>query len=638
MDPLTAGMSLAQLVMSGWGQINSANQNQWNDQYLTNLLNKIVATQAYAGGRMQEQMPSVLDPSRQMVQGNQEWLMDPQYGLLTSTGENIRNQIGQFSGPNNQYNNTDPNNPAGAMYFDPRINYTAGGIGALTDPSMNPMLAGMQGNIANILGGTNPYQGYMGSMLDRAGDIGQGIGPGMLARGAQGENLVNSGGQTNFNATLGDRFNDQLRYGGMTGNLQGIFDTAAQGAGYQGYMPGTGAGMDSAVGQVGTGGYTPGLDALRGEAFGVLGGGGQTPVGATGQGLALQQLLNQGRTDETDYMSQLGSDLAGREPLMSMDEARSQAMNSAATMSQQEQAALQREALSRGGAAITAGNRMKGFEGITDRALRRESDMLSQASQQQQALGLQERGMGFDALGQSRALASARENQYGGLLGQLEGTATNRYGIGSNLASSAEQIAAQRYGTGLSGISSMDNTAQNRLFSALGLQRGIESDALARELGFGNLAMQGEQSQLARMGLGNEMLTGYTGNQLGGMNAMNGLQSTGQGWENLGLTQGLNSANFQKQGLNDIYSQYMGNLQNNNARMTGNNTSLNDLYGRMLGLGGLGTDMQKAGLQQQGNLMQGWQNMFSQAGAASPGGGAEMNNPYQSSPVPKPTP
>lgn len=575
-----AGAIIGGLLGLGGGifdWFSNKGQADWRANFAREQLDRLNRTQEYAAQRISENFPWLMDRSRQAVEGAQDWLYNPEYGLSFGAGEAARNYLGTIQGDQSIYNRYDPTDPRTAFFQDPRIT-------AYQEQVQNALGGGAaQQDIVNqILGGGYGGRWYSGIGLDRAGDIAQGIGPGQGIRRDVGEKLVGGTGYT-------QRQND-------------MWDTIAQAAGYQGYLPATQQAQENALQMALGGGYTPGIERLGSTGYNVLGGGGQTPVGAAGQAAALNEILGRGRTDLTDYMSGVSGDLAGREALLAPEEALSFARDAAARQARAKQAQLQRTALARGGAALSAGNRLEAFKGITDDALANEAALLQSTLQNQQALQLQQRGLGFEGLRGAQSAETAREGTYGDLLSRLEGTATQRFGIGGNLASEAEQIAAGRYGTGLSGVGNMENLAQQRLMSAFGLQRGLEQDALARQR------------------YGSDLLSGLTAEQLGGIGALGNMSAADRAWTELGLQQGLAQQQFGLSGAQNLYNMYRGGQEGNLSRLGAGNTAFNTALGAMTGLGNQGLDWMRLGYGAQTPVFQGWQQGYFGAGTTNPAG------------------
>jgi len=310
-------------------------------------------------------------------------------------------------------------------------------------------------------------------------------------------------------------------------------------------------------------GRTGGIDALSGAGQSTLGGifgvGGLTPTGAVGEGVGLQQLLEGGRTPQTQYLADVGATQAGQEPLLPMDEALNFARQEAARNVSGQREGAMRQIFARGGgpAALSqggmGGTQAAGVAEFADYALEAESAAIRDALMKQQGLQLQrqEQGtsMSLNALDQERGRMQVGSS----LLGNLEDVASRRFGTGASMMTDAERIAAQR------------------------------------ELGLGGLGIDSGQLENARMGTGGNLMDIYNRYRLGGLTlGQQGLEgmnryALGAGGLQNNLT-GTQSAN-----LNNILNNILQGGQLATNRATGisgaQNTAFgnqNQLYGHLL--------------------------------------------------------
>ncbi len=382
----------------------------------------------------------------------------------------------------------------------------------------------------------------------------------------QGMFNLNSGAQQ-----TGDLAGQVFAGGGWSPFGQQVLDRAMEMGGGQGWQMGqmastggsllgqfgvnglTSATQNAALAGLAGQGRTPGIDALsqagQSTLQGMFGTGGLTPTGAVGEGVGLQQLLEGGRTPETQFLAQRGATQAGDEPLLPMDQALNFARQEAAQNVHGQREGAMRQILSRGGgpAALSqggmGGTQASGVAEFADYALEAESKAIRDALMNQQGLQLQRQKQGTEmslgALDQERA----RQGVATSLLGNLEDVASRRFGIGGGMMSDAERTAA------------------------------------TRELGLGSLGISGGQLENARMQTGGSLLDEYNRLRLGGLSlGQQGLE--GMNRYALGAGGLQNSMlNTQGQNYNNILNNVLQGGQLGLNRAVGQSGAMNSTFG-----------------------------------------------------------
>lgn len=325
-----------------------------------------------------------------------------------------------------------------------------------------------------------------GAVGDRALDIGMGQGAPVGALSDTGLGLLGSGGKT------------QLGESGK-GVAQYLFDTLGMAPSLQG--------LQKIAGDIYTDkGFTPGLRTLSGmgekAAGGTFGIEGLTPTGAAAQGTALETLLQGGENPATDFLTQRGAELSGKDALIPMDQRIALARDMAGTQGIKTYRKILEKAFRRGGgpANIMAGNQNEVMSEFGDDLLQKEAEAVRNAMTDQQQLQLQEQGQGFGAMGKGQDIATGRTGQAGDLASKLENASTARFNVGGGLMSDAEKQATMRTFEALGLIPQTESLANERLKTGFGIGSGMEG------------------LDLSRMKFGGDLLNSYNDTRLRGLN------------------------------------------------------------------------------------------------------------------------
>jgi hypothetical protein len=265
------------------------------------------------------------------------------------------------------------------------------------------------------------------------------------------------------------------------------------------------------------GGFTPELKGLLGQASSLLavaGSGGMTPQ--------LQQVF-----DQAINIVQAG----GRGgALLPFDQVLQNAREEAAfAINSQVQRAV-REARSRGGtqAGLVAGAAASPLAEFADQAAEAQARAVRDASAKQQALQLQQLGVGFQAAGGAAAAGAERESRLvgagAGLAGDVAGAASRNLATGLGEARAAQTAEVQRQGVTRGQLIDIGQVFAGR--EATGLQAATNAEQLVQ----------------SRLGLGANIQQSLNQSQLQASNLLNNLSSIEAGREATGL-QGALGAN-----------------------------------------------------------------------------------------------
>jgi len=491
------------------GGIDQQNQQQWQQAAAINMLNY-----ARDSGQISlDRYNQLIGPLMAGLQQNQ----GSANIYLWGGGDNGVGQIPQFGGAMQDWQGgiLDLFRNLGE-YTTPQMQQAYQGLFGLNEGAANT------GNLAGQVFAGGGWSPFGQQVLDRAMEMGQG-------QGWQLGQLATTGGEL-----LG-------RYGvnGMTGGAQ-----------------------DAALAALAGQGRTPGINNLSAAGQNALGGsfgvGGLTPTGAVGEGVGLQQLLEGGRTPQTQELANFGTQQAAQEPLLPMDEALNFARQEAAQNVAGQREGAMRQILARGGgpAALSqggmGGTQAQGVAEFADYALEAESQAIRDALMKQQGLQLQRQeqgtGMALNALDQERA----RQAVSASMLGNLEDVASRRFLAGGGMMSDAERVAAQRE-LGLGGLGVNAGELENQRMQTGGSLMDIYNRYRLGGLSLGQQGLQAmNQYALGAGGLQNSMI----GTQ--GQNYNNILQNILQGGQ-LGANRGTAISNATNQGFGN-QNQFYGNL------------------------------------------------------------------------------
>jgi hypothetical protein len=409
-----------------------------------------------------------------------------------------------------------------------------GGTAGAFTPARNTALQGFMGG-----GWTPQYQ----QTFDRMAAMRDGQGWQMAQPANIGGELLSARGQTPESVAMRSAMTNALNTGGMNPYLWG--------------------GQQSAAGVLGNQGYTPGLAGLSQQGAQIMSEGGWDPYTAAAGAIGTEGLLRGGGTATTDALQAVGTNLAAREALMPMDKVISAAGDRAGNQAINQFQAAQRRAEARGGGpgAVRGGIQNAGMADYADQAARMVADAQNQAMMSQQGLQLQQRGMGQQMAQQAGQLEGSRLGTMSSILGGAEQARQGMYGYGASMMPQAESIAAQRMGQAYGAIPGMQQAGTAALNAYGGLGQGGMSNELAR-LGLGgNLLDQYNQTRLGAQGLFNQAMGQQNQYALGMGNlaqGMGGLQGDlyGQQFGNylgggqLGMNRASNIANAWTQGVN----------------------------------------------------------------------------------------
>lgn len=556
-------------LLGGIGALLGSRASDWMRGALTDQ--QATAMAAYAGA---------MDPWWQMYQG----AVMPGYGWADRADE-MRNWAGNY-GPYTGANQITPQS----------ITQLYQALGMNTTPAMEGAQQGI-GETAGSLTGTRNLAGQ--------GFAGGGWTPmyqQLFDRGS--EMLTGAGWQNAAPAGVGG---DLLGQRGQNVYTQALQNAALGGLQTQGMNPYLAAGQDIALADLAMGGMTPGLAGLQGMGAGMLQQGGGTPEIAAMSGVGLEGLLRGGGTPTTDLLQGVGGNIFAQEALLPMEQAISAAGDIASNQAISQYEAAQRRAQARGGGPgpVRGGIQNAGMMDYADQAARLISDAQNQAMMQQQQLQLQQRGMGGQVATGAGQLEAGRLGQFGDMMGAGAGLQAQRLGLGAGMITDPARIAAARMGQSYGAIPGM---------------QGAGTDVLSALLGAGQGGMNAE---IARMGLGGDLLQNYNQNRLQALGSLGNIQGL-QNQYALGLgglqnqmagTQGnLLSNQFQnwlgggQQGINRA-SAISGNWLGAQSGTQGWNQLANQMWST-----GMGMPMNAMG--QLADIARGWQGPFNTFGAS----------------------
>lgn len=359
---------------------------------------------------------------------------------------------------------------------------------------------------------------------------------------------------------------------------------------------------NGALGILGAGGFTPGLQGLEASGNGILnsaplGVAGLTPTGATGEQVALGNLIRNGATPTSNTFEALGANLASRPALIPMDLAVSLARNNAATQVANAARNARTQAEARGGgpgSLVANGATNEALAEFGDQGAQAVANAVQQAIQGQQGLQLQQQQQGANMGLQGGGLQAENLNIAGNQLANLEGIANQRYGLGSGNVATSEQEATNRLLQAMGIIPSVQNTANNTVGT------------------WGNLGLGTSQLAQGNLALGGNLLNNFNQTSLGGL----------QGLENLLGNQNqftLGAANTAGNLYNSALSQGLAGGQLGLGQTEGYYGSLGNLYGQQGNLGSMGLQSLGMGMNPLLGLTQNWTGYAGNAIGGMPG-------------------
>ena len=403
-------------------------------------------------------------------------------------------------------------------------------LGMNTTPQMEGAQQGIGDTAASLTGSRDMAgQGFQGGgwtpmyqqLFDRGSDMLTGQGAQNAVPANVGMDMLQQRGQDPYTRMLQEAMGAGINTGGMNPYLQ--------------------AGQDIALGDLAMGGMTPGMAGMQQQAAGIINQGGQTPGSQAMAGVGLEGMLRGGGTATTDLLQGVGGNLFAQDALLGMDQAIGAAGDMASNAAAGQFEGAQRRALARGGGPgpVRGGIQNQGQAEYADQASRLISDAQNKAMMDQQGLQLQQRQMGGQIAGQAGQLEAGRLGQFSDTTGQALGLNQNMLGLGTNMMMSPEQIAAARMGQSYGAIPGM---------------QGAGTDVMQSLMGGG---VAGMNQELARMGLGGDLLQNYNQNRLQAMGSLGNIQANQNNYA-LGLGGLQNTfANSQMGGLDQMFNNWM---------------------------------------------------------------------------------
>lgn len=284
------------------------------------------------------------------------------------------------------------------------------------------------------------------------------------------------------------------------------------------------------------GGSTDDLDRIKNFGISLAQAGGFTPELRNVLGESLTLLRSAGQlTPELREVFDLSITIAkgGKSALLPVDKIIEFAREDAAQATQSNFLANVREAQRRGGGpgALFSGPQGNILAEAADQSARNEAQAVRDALTKQQVLTLQERQSALNSAGDAAkagaSLESSRLNTSASLLGDVMRTASANLGTGLGAATNAESIAAGRLANAGSLGLGVENAATNRL----GLGADILSNFTQQQLAAGGIVSEGERNRLNAIAAAGNLAGAANQDVLG----------------TLGLATGIQQQNFQNQ-------------------------------------------------------------------------------------------
>jgi hypothetical protein len=361
--------------------------------------------------------------------------------------------------------------------------------------------------------GTSDWQSLIrNALIPGVGQLNSAL-PGMLERNfadspeiASALAQLRGGASSGTLQTLLDRASQNMNNGGATA------DTRDQFAQHRTMQQGGTAAMQS-LGQTGGAllgerGMSPALSALLGSGASSASSGGMTPELAATLQQVRSMLGSGGATPTTSALSGRGLQLSAGDPLAPMGLVLSQALDSAGTRQAQAAETARGQAMARGGgpgATVANGVQNQALADFAEQGARGQSEAVRDAMASQQALQLQQTGLGGSMAQSGAALENQRLADLLNSVSGLTATSTGRMGVGGNLALGASGAGTANMGAG---------TNMLEAFNRGSLGAGSLADALLT-LEMGN---QRDWGQLGAQGVGQQsgILDSYVRNLLSG--------------------------------------------------------------------------------------------------------------------------
>jgi hypothetical protein len=549
------------------GGVMGQNAQQWQQGALMSVLNQLMSSNSFGTTYGQNQFnpasaaaQGLLDRAPQLLFGNTD-------GSTPGDFTNLSNYIGSAAQGFSPGVST-----AGMNSSLNSLNTAAGGL----NPTMNllqQVIAGggasaQSANIYNLLGGlANGTSGNMGAL------------------GTAGSNLLSGGGASAMTPAAMQAAISSIQNGGMTSGLTSAQNALNYIVSQGGSNSNINAGVNSALGLLpGSSQYITGLaNAGNGGLASNLGTAGLTATGAQGETAALGGIQNQGMTGDAQFLQNQGQALdqaAVLPTLLATSLAQNQATSQFENAGQQARA----QALARGGGpgdVVANGAANQGLADFATQGAQGISGAISNALQQQQALGLQQQQNGASQAASGGNLQLGNLNNYSSLLQGLESVATNRYAAGGGMLNNAQSQSTGMTQTGLQGLNSLSSLQSQNLLQSLGLMPTVANSAANQANTFGNLGLGVGGQNLSAIGLGGTlsstqlqaMLSALSGQQAGVTQANNYTLGAGGALNGMTGTQG------------NLYNQLFGNNSTALQNLIGNQGNMTNQEMGMYGQG-----------------------------------------------------
>lgn len=495
--------------------------------------------------------------------------------------------------------------PGSMTQFQDQLQAALGGVNqgqfqnsGLT-PQMLQALSAMQGSA----GGLGNAQGLMNQVIANGGGSAQsqsiwnnlnnlatGQGPNNSALSQQGYNLlmnpgsamttalqnggqnaVQNGGMTNTLQTASNGLQDIINHGGSNGNMdQGVAQALSMLSGSNPYS--------QALMQQGQGGMASNLGVQ-----------GLTATGAQGESAALQGIQNQGATQDSNFFTNRGQQLASKDAvlpaMLSANLARDQATQTFKNAGE----AARDQAFAHGGgpgAVVANGTTNQALADYSDKGAQGVSNAVQNSLLNSQGLNLQQQGQGAQMGLQGGQLQLGNLNDYSSLLSSLENNATNRYGVGGGLVGNAGNLANQTSQIGMQGLGNLSSLQSQNLLGSLGQMTGVQNSATNNAGTMGQLGLGAGNLQQGNQQLGGNLTNMLNQTSLAGLQGLQGNLNQANNYT-LGASGALNNMTGTQGGLynsmfgNNVNAGQLGTGQTSNfyqalSSLFGQNNSLNN--------------------------------------------------------------
>lgn len=558
---------MAQLISGATGQ----NSQQWGEGALASILGLLQSQGTGPGQGIFNTYSGALGPT---AANNMQWASTGAQNFVPGLQDALGGYQNQIPGifQNNQFAQTPQGQAAQQQQFDV--------VNQLTNPQ----------NIAQQNFSTGGWTPQYQQQYNQLGNFLSG--------------LANNPAQSASNTLLGNTGNTQY-----TAQMQSNALNGMAGGGYTPTLNVAGAPVEQILN---TGGQTQFTNALFNSGQGALaptnlGVAGLTNTGAQGEQTALGVLQNNGQMPITQNLQGLGLNLASQPSLLTPQEAISFAANQAGTQNANQFKQAYANAVARGGgpgADVANGMSNQAMADFANQSAQNVSNAVQQALVQQQGLQLQQAGMGANMAQSGGNLQNQFLGTASGLLGGLENTAAQRFGLGGQQVGQAGNLSNELLGTGLNMIPALQNSAtnvvntygnlgnqasglQNSFLNSAGNIQGMLNSNILGGMNAYNATM-GNQNQydLGMGGLSNSISAnqGNLLNEIFGQGISSGNLALGQ---NQGLTNAMNQGFGNQLNLGSLYGSYINPAYNALGQLAGYGANIwNTGLGGMPGLAG----------------------------------------------------